>query len=144
MDLLKGKRLVKRDGTIVAAETALKGKKLICFYMAAHWCPPCRMFTNTLADAYVEAKDEALPIEVIFISSDRTAADMANYMRESHGDWLGLPYGDPLQPVIKQRYKVSGIPTLIVLKDNGTMLCRNGRPDVQSKGAAAFRDWCRQ
>ena len=31
-------------------------------------------------------------LEVIFVSSDRTAQEMASYVAESHGDWLSLEY----------------------------------------------------
>ena len=31
-------------------------------------------------------------LEIIFVSSDRTAQEMAAYVTESHGDWLSLDY----------------------------------------------------
>ncbi|XP_075527147.1 nucleoredoxin-like protein 2 [Dermacentor variabilis] len=64
MNWFRGKYLVRRDGTIITADAALRSKRLICLYFAAQWCPPCVTFTPILADAYREAKSQGLPIEV--------------------------------------------------------------------------------
>ena len=37
-----------------------------------------------------------LAIEIIFVSSDRSEDEMKQYMNEAHGDWLAVPFGDPL------------------------------------------------
>lgn len=34
--------------------------------------------------------------EVIFVSFDRTEEAQKEYMQELHGDWLTIPFGDPL------------------------------------------------
>ncbi|XP_077548382.1 uncharacterized protein LOC144161624 [Haemaphysalis longicornis] len=62
----KGKMLIKKDGSRHSADTVLSGKKLICLYFAAQWCPPCRMYTPVLANVYKDAKKENLSIEVSF------------------------------------------------------------------------------
>ncbi|KAH7970394.1 hypothetical protein HPB49_006172 [Dermacentor silvarum] len=141
MELFRGKSLLKKDGTTISADGALRNKRLICLYFAAQWCPPCRTFTPLLADAYRKAKDEGLPIEVVFVSSDKSSNDMLAYIKSDHEDWPTLPYGDGLQSALKARYKVSGIPTLVVLKADGALVCANGRPDVQTKSCRAFKDW---
>ena len=62
--------MVKLDGdfTQVSADSCLAGKKIVCFYFSAHWCPPCRAFTPMLKDAYEEFLEDclegALSIEV--------------------------------------------------------------------------------
>ncbi|XP_075731051.1 nucleoredoxin-like protein 2 [Rhipicephalus microplus] len=141
MDLFRGKTLLKKDGTTISADGALRNKRLICIYFAAQWCPPCRVFTPILANAYRRAKDEGLPIEVVFVSSDRNANDMSAYVKSDHEDWPALPYGDALQAGLRARYKVAGIPTLVVVKADGALVSTNGRPDVQTKGYKAFKDW---
>ena len=52
MDLVKDKSVTKADGTKSTVEEALKGKKIVCFYFSASWCPPCRMFTPILKEFY--------------------------------------------------------------------------------------------
>ncbi|XP_077492201.1 nucleoredoxin-like protein 2 [Amblyomma americanum] len=139
--IFSGKMLIKKDGKLYPADEALRDKQLICLYFAAHWCPPCRMFTPVLANVYKVAKGDNLAIEVIFISADRNKNDMLNYMKTSHGDWYGLPFDDPLQGEVEERFKVVGVPTLLVMKADGTMVCANGKKVVQERGVQAFRDW---
>jgi len=41
-------------------------------------------------------KDQNAPVEVVFVSSDRSEQEMLSYMVESHGDWLTVQWGSPL------------------------------------------------
>ena len=86
-------------------------------------------------------KDAGAVIEVVFVSSDRSEGDMRGYMNESHGDWLSVPWGSPLASHLKSKYGVSGIPALIVVKKDGTIITRDGRSDVHRKGASAYNEW---
>ena len=52
MKILKGQQLLRKTGVVVDADEALQGKKIICFYFSALWCPPCKAFTPILADFY--------------------------------------------------------------------------------------------
>ncbi|KAH7935699.1 hypothetical protein HPB52_012607 [Rhipicephalus sanguineus] len=142
MDIFNGKTLVLKDGSEHAADKALGDAKAVALYFSAHWCPPCRMFTPVLAEAYKEMKEEcAAPIEVVFISSDRSNADMLKYMEESHGAWYAVKFGDAFQQELKTKYGVSSIPTLIVIKRDGTVITANGRNDIQAEGPRAFVKW---
>merc|ERR1712242_69722 len=102
MDSLKGTKLVKADGGSVDADSALEGKDLILFYFSAHWYPPCRQFTPMLADSYGEVDN----VEIVFVSSDRSPEDMLSYMKESHGDWLGVEHGSSVANELKQKYGI--------------------------------------
>ena len=53
MEILKGQQLLKKSGAVVDADQALAGKKIICFYFSAQWCPPCKTFTPVLAEFYM-------------------------------------------------------------------------------------------
>ncbi|KAL1470713.1 hypothetical protein MTO96_024070 [Rhipicephalus appendiculatus] len=115
MDIFNGKTLVLKDGSEHAADKALGDSKAVALYFSAHWCPPCRMFTPVLAEAYKEMKEEcAAPVEV---------------------------YGDAFQQELKTKYGVSSIPTLIVIKRDGTVITANGRSDIQAEGPRAFVKW---
>lgn len=70
--------------------------KIIGLYFSASWCPPCQKFTPLLKDLYDEIQRRKAAFEVIFISFDKTKEDMEQYFVEMHGDWLALPFGDPL------------------------------------------------
>lgn len=97
VDVFAGRLLVGRDGRSVDAEEALQNK-VVGLYFSAGWCAPCRDFTPVLCDFYTELLEESqppAPFEVVFVSSDHSAEEMAGYMRAMHGDWLALPFHDP-------------------------------------------------
>merc|ERR1712116_47023 len=88
---------------------------LVLYYFSAHWCPPCRQFTPMLKDFYEEAEG----IEIVFVSSDRSAEDMTSYMKESHGYWMAVEHNSAVANNLKQKYGVSGIPCLVVCTKDG-------------------------
>ena len=73
--LFEGKLALK--GTDVPA-SSLAGK-VVAVYFSAHWCPPCRAFTPTLIKAYQAAKEQGLPFELIFVSSDEDQEGFDEY-----------------------------------------------------------------
>ena len=134
-----GERLVNAEGKQVSSAD-LAGKK-IGLYFSAEWCPPCRAFTPLLVNAYNELRAEGKPFEVIFVSHDRTARAMRNYMRGYEMPWLAVPFDSALRDALKQKHNIRGIPTLVIVNDQGVVLSSNGRNEVTSRGAAAFNNW---
>merc|ERR1711881_315045 len=130
MDSLNGATLIKADGSKVEAEAALQDKDLVLYYFSAHWCPPCRQFTPMLSDFYGEVSDD---LEIVFVSSDRSPEDMFSYMKESHGDWCGVEHNSALANDLKQKYGVQGIPMLVVVKKDGSLVTKDGRSHVVGK-----------
>jgi len=141
MEILKGQQLLKKSGVVVDADEALDGKKIICLYFSAHWCPPCREFTPVLADFYGELVKEDEPLEVIFVSGDNSPNELLGYMKNCHGDWLAVQHGARLIGDLTDRYKVAGIPTLVVLTRDGQVITNNGRSEVTEKGTKVFQHW---
>ncbi|XP_046441673.1 nucleoredoxin-like protein 2 [Daphnia pulex] len=141
MDMLSGQQLVNKQKQGVHAEVALQNKDIICYYFSAHWCPPCRMFTPILADFYRDLEAVGARLECIFVSSDRSENEMIQYMVESHADWLAIPWGTQLAGTLKSKYGVSGIPCLVVVKKDGTIITKDGRSDVHRFGASCFQQW---
>lgn len=141
MEFLEGQSLVKKSKEQVSVDEALADKEVVGFYFSAHWCPPCRRFTPILADFYEELMEASSPFEIIFVSSDRSEDALFDYMNEAHGDWLAVPFDSSVGNQIKEKFGISGIPTFIVVKKDGTVITANGRKDVESKGAQAFQEW---
>ena len=56
-------------------------------------------------------------------------------------DWLAIEHGSALAQSLKQKFEVSGIPCLVILKADGTLITKDGRGAVQSKGPAAVKEW---
>ena len=57
------------------------------------------------------------------------------------GDWFAVEHGSTLSKELDEKFEVQGIPTLVVLKADGTVITNDGRGAVQSKGAQALSDW---
>ncbi|KAL3242466.1 hypothetical protein MRX96_021081 [Rhipicephalus microplus] len=109
MDMFAGKTLIRADGSEHPAEEALCDVKVVALYFSAHWCPPYH-----------------------------SEEDMVKYMDECHGNWYAIKYEDPWREELARKY-VTGIPTLIVFKMDGTVISSCGREEVQDQGPEVFR-----
>eukprot|EP00439_Symbiodinium_sp_Y106_P086065 s234_g31.t1 len=139
MEALLGTSLQTKDGVKPTAEV-LKDKKAVLLYFSAHWCPPCRGFTPVLAKAYTDYAEK--DVEVVFISSDRDESGFNEYYGEM--PWACVPYADRAKKdELAGKFGVRGIPMLVVLKPDGSVVSENGRGEVQSKGEmkAALTAW---
>ena len=106
---------------------ALKGK-VVGMYFSAHWCGPCRAFTPKLVEYRNKYKDN---FEVVFVSSDRSAEDQATYMKEANMPWPTMKFRSDAANTLGERYAVRGIPALILLAADGSVLSKEGRGMVQ-------------
>lgn len=138
---LAKENLVMANGKSVKGAAALAKKKYIALYFSAHWCGPCRGFTPDLVKFRDNCVKKNLPFEVVFVSSDKGKDEMKEYMTGMDMKWPAIPYTSPLREKIKSHFRVGGIPTLILLDENGNMVSRNARWDVALKGNDAYKLW---
>lgn len=136
LDELIGKDLVDKDGKKVDI-SKLSGK-IIGIYFSAHWCPPCRQFTPNLIKF---RNDHAAQFEVVFVSSDRSADDQQKYMKETGMPWPAIPFGSAQIPLLKGNFKISGIPSLVIVDEKGTLISSQGRMEVATDSANALKKW---
>ena len=112
--------ILSKNGPVNPVE-ATNGFKLIGIYFSMHNCPPCRTFTPVFAELYNELnQDKAQVIEVIFCSGDKTQEEYDEYYGEM--PWLALPKGDSRLAVLAKQFEVKGVPRLIVIKADGTVV----------------------
>ena len=77
------------------------------------------------------------PFEVVFVSSDRDEASFGEYFATM--PWAALPFADRARKAaLSSRFKVEGIPTLVLLDAAGEVITTDGREAVGSSGAAGF------
>ncbi|PFH35273.1 nucleoredoxin family protein [Besnoitia besnoiti] len=127
LERLLGPTLVGKGGRVVQTSSIDSG--VVGIYFSAHWCPPCRQFTPMLARRYHELKSLNKAFEVVFISSDHDKGSFDEYFGSM--PWLSLPFEDRARKAsLSQIYGVSGIPTLVLVDSNGTLVDRNGRQKV--------------
>ena len=133
--------LVNADRKTVGGET-VRSAELIGIYFSAHWCPPCRAFTPRLVDFYEQVKEDGQSFEVVFVSGDRSKADMFDYMTSAEMPWPALPHTEAR--ALFRSYRVQGIPALIVLDREGNIVTRKGRQHVIESKEDAFAGWKRR
>ncbi|KAK0398019.1 hypothetical protein QR680_002389 [Steinernema hermaphroditum] len=143
-EFLKGVELVCKDESKVDAGEALKGK-IVGLYFSAGWCPPCRQFSPKLKRFYEKVKAAGKQFEVIFVSRDRAAEDLVEYYDDHHGDWTYLEFGNPKIQELLEKYEAMSIPTLRIIKPDGSILVKDARTDVADKGVDGaielFESW---
>lgn len=135
---LLGATLLGKEGE-VPTEVALSGKKAVALYFSAHWCPPCRGFTPQFAEWYT-SNLKAKGLEVIFVSSDKDEAAFIDYYGEM--PWLSLPYANrDLQKVLNTKFKVQGIPSVVVLGPDGEVITKDGRAAISGDPTGEDLPW---
>merc|ERR1712224_345175 len=108
-----------------APMSSLDGK-VLAIYFSAHWCPPCRGFTPQLAEQYKKMQEAGLPIEVLFVSSDRDEKGFDEYYAEM--PWAAMPFKErALKEELSDYFKVEGIPSLVLLDKDRSVISTNGR-----------------
>eukprot|EP00667_Euglena_gracilis_P008774 EG_transcript_8894 len=132
-----GKKLQSADGPVDTSEV-LSGKK-VGLYFSAHWCPPCRGFTPQLAKAYTTTLREK-GLEVVFVSSDKEESEFQSYFKTM--PWLALPFAErEKKAALSKKFKVNGIPTLVILDSDGTLITLEGRSAVSKDPSGAEFPW---
>ncbi len=130
--------ILSKKGPVDPVE-ATKDAKLIGIYFSMHNCPPCRMFTPVFAELYNEINQDGKTIEVIFCSGDKTQEEYDEYYGEM--PWLALPKGDARLAPIAKKFEVKGVPRLIIIKPDGTVLEQNGVKKITDEGPVAIEEY---
>ncbi len=79
-------------------------------------CGPCRHFTPTLAQVYKECQKQNKPLEIVFISRDRSEADFDKYFK-SEMPWLALPYEERALQEVRLRARSLSLALLYFGRD---------------------------
>lgn len=106
------------DGEFFTLSEALKERELVLINLWATWCPPCNSEFPHLQEAYREYKDH---VAVIALSVEET--DTMEMIRQTaETKKLTFPMGRDEQFRIARAFKVSGIPTSILVDRDRTVL----------------------
>uniref|UniRef100_A0A8B9R176 Nucleoredoxin like 1 n=1 Tax=Anas platyrhynchos TaxID=8839 RepID=A0A8B9R176_ANAPL len=147
--LFAGKVLVvnnwERDEVETEAGEGLENKVLLLFFGAAG-CPRCRRFAPVLKDFFVRLTDEfyverASQLGLVYVSRDATAQQQDAFLRTMPRRWLSLPFEDGFKRELEQRFAVSDVPRVVVLKPNGEVIVGNAVEEISRLGPACFRNW---
>lgn len=133
-----GANLLTKDG-LKPTDEVLAGKSAVAIYFSAHWCPPCRGFTPKLAGWYSENL-RAKGLEIVFVSSDKGEKEFTDYYGEH--PWAALPFDQrELKAQLSKKFKVQGIPSLVILDAEGKTITKDGREAVSKDPTGEKFPW---
>eukprot|EP00591_Stephanopyxis_turris_P007765 CAMPEP_0195519620 /NCGR_PEP_ID=MMETSP0794_2-20130614/15143_1 /TAXON_ID=515487 /ORGANISM="Stephanopyxis turris, Strain CCMP 815" /LENGTH=334 /DNA_ID=CAMNT_0040648803 /DNA_START=59 /DNA_END=1063 /DNA_ORIENTATION=+ len=124
---------------------ALNGKKVVGLYFSADWCGPCRQFTPDLVNFYNKMnarKGKENQFEIVWISRCRDVNSYGQYF--THMNWLAMTPEDAMGAKgeqLSQKYKVKGIPHLVLLDDMGSVITYDGRTKIPADKAGIGFPW---
>ena len=116
---LKHAVLITRSGQPIPDSAAALKNKVTLLYFSAEWCPPCKQFTPLLKQFYEKAKAGGEKIDIVFVSNDKSEAEMRSYFQNHHGDYLAVKYGEDAHRELPRELNIQGIPTVTVIDTNG-------------------------
>lgn len=108
-------------------------------------CGPCRQFTPELVTFYDKMnarrgkKDQ---FEIVWVSRCRDMNSYAQYF--THMKWLALPPEEAMGQrgkMLNDKYKVKGIPTLVLLDELGSVITTDARNKIPADRAGIGFPW---
>lgn len=124
---LGGKLVALENGSVRPFDARrLDGVQFYALYFSAAWCGPCREFTPELVRDYAALKQLYPEFELVFVSWDRTEAEMHGYLRDDAMPWPALRHAERrLRDVVKHSGR--GIPCLVLVDATGKELSHSYR-----------------
>lgn len=121
--LVKGNLVRSRNGVLAPwSDAEFEKKKLIGLYFSAHWCGPCRKFTPQLVAYYNKVAAAHPEFEIVFVSNDKTAAEMEGYVREAQMPWPVVAFENAVKNGALDKYAGTVIPCLVIVDDTGKVV----------------------
>ncbi|NLT72020.1 MAG: redoxin family protein [Verrucomicrobiaceae bacterium] len=131
---------VLHDASGKEVETETLREKFVGLYFSAHWCPPCRAFTPSLVKFRDEHADK--DFEIVFVSLDNSKRDKRKYIKQMDMKWLSIPGAQSKEAdALAQQFEIRGIPSLIILAPDGSVVTPHGREDVMMSPETALSKW---
>ncbi|XP_008286758.1 nucleoredoxin-like protein 1 [Stegastes partitus] len=123
----------------------LENRILMLFFAAAE-CRKCQEFVPVLNDFFKRLKDPAYIeypklLALIYISLDQSEEQQEKVLKEMHKRVLFLTFEDPYRRELQAMFKVKDVPTVVVLRPDGSVLSPNAAQDICRYGSDCFQNW---
>ncbi|XP_019755438.1 nucleoredoxin-like protein 2 [Dendroctonus ponderosae] len=140
MDMLQGKKVMSKDGSLHPIKYVLKNKRILVYLFTASFVNRPE-FLQKLRMVYQENLKRNAGMEVVYVSSD---TDEKNYKYDftiRQGPWLAVPFKDPVAIELRYKYDISSLPTVIVVNKEGDIITRSGREELEEIGINVIVTW---
>uniref|UniRef100_A0A665WEC1 Nucleoredoxin like 1 n=1 Tax=Echeneis naucrates TaxID=173247 RepID=A0A665WEC1_ECHNA len=123
----------------------LENRILMLFFASAE-CEKCRDFVPVLNDFFKRLKDPAYIeypklLSLIYISLDQSEEQQERVLKNLHKRVLFLAFDDPYRKELQTMFKVKDVPTVVVLRPDGSTLSPNAVQDICRSGSDCFCNW---
>ncbi|XP_037328590.2 nucleoredoxin-like protein 1 isoform X2 [Pungitius pungitius] len=120
--------------------------RIVMLFFASAECGRCQEFLPLLNDFFKRLKDPAYIeypklLALVYVSLDQSEAQQERFLRDLHKKVLFLTFDDPYKKELQVRFKVKEVPTVVVLRPDGSVLSPNAVKDICHLGCDCFRDW---
>ncbi|XP_031351338.1 nucleoredoxin-like protein 2 [Photinus pyralis] len=133
--------LINTNGNTIPGKTVTQNNKYIMYYFSASWCSGCKLLLPKIKSIYTESRNRQIPLEIIYISLDDNMEEMMKGFRNNHGNWFAIPFGSPVIEELRYRFEVAYVPFIAVLKNDGTIVTKNGKKEVEDLGINVLETW---
>ena len=120
----------------------LKEPKFLGLFFSAGWGAPCKLMLKPLKDFYTDINMQQKNMEILYVPVDRDAETWKSHYASM--PWLSLPQGDERVAKLMKTFKISGIPSLVVVEAaTGFKVTDRARKDISSDAdiQAVMKSW---
>ncbi|XP_074554736.1 nucleoredoxin-like protein 1 [Halichoeres trimaculatus] len=126
--------------------TGILENRILMLFFASAECEKCQDFLPVLNDFFKRLKDPAYIeypklLALIYISLDQSEEQQDRFLKELNKLILFVAFEDPYRKELQAMFKVSDVPTVIVLRPDGSVLSPNAVQDICQHGSDCFQDW---
>ncbi|KAK2815876.1 hypothetical protein Q5P01_026343 [Channa striata] len=123
----------------------LENRILMLFFASAE-CEKCQEFIPVLNEFFKRLKDPAYIeypklLALIHISLDQSEEQQERFLKQLHKKVLFLAFEDPYRKELQTMFKVQDVPTIVVLRPDGSVLSPNAVQDIHRLGSDCFCNW---
>ncbi|CAL8330754.1 unnamed protein product [Lota lota] len=120
--------------------------RILMLFFACAGCEKCREFVPILNDFFKRLKDpfyieNPALLALVYISLDQTEEQQETFLKELHKKSLFVAFEDSYKMELQAKFDVIHVPTVVVLRPDGSVLSANAVDDIRRLGADCFRNW---